>query len=193
MFPTVAAPLFTAYNDSIFIKDFPHVFPSNQCHAIVGSGEWLLFRENVVADSRNFDILQWWEGMSARLPLIYKCVRRTLSVPHTSCNVERTFSFWKRVRSNKHNMQEGTHKAYVSFCFNGTVPAPRVNCVAIVGSVCCIVAGGSILFHFPHCSPFPPISLHFPRGLPHFPPFSPKLPFFPFSKPLQLVSQLGCG
>ena len=100
-------------------------FPFDQCQAIVDSGEWRLFRENVVADSRDFDILQWWEGMSARLPLMYRCVRRTLSVPHTSCDVERTFSVWKRVRSDKqHSMQEGTHKAYVSFCFNGTVPAP---------------------------------------------------------------------
>ena len=58
-------------------------------------------REKVVADSRDFDILQWWEGMSARLPLMHKCVRRTLSVPHTSCDVERTFLVWKRLRSDK--------------------------------------------------------------------------------------------
>ena len=62
---------------------------------------------------------------SIRLPLMYKCVRRTLSVPHTSCDVGR-FSVWKCACSDKqHNMKEGTHKAYVSFRFqwhsSGTV------------------------------------------------------------------------
>ena len=94
------------------------------CQAIVQSGEWWLYRESVAAESRNFDILEWWEGMSIRPPLMYELVRRMLRVPHTSCDVERTFSVWKRMRSEQHNMQEGTHKAYVSFCFNGTVPAP---------------------------------------------------------------------
>ena len=77
-----------------------------------------------MADSRTFDILELWDGMFARPPLMYKCVRCTLGVPHTSCDVERTFSVWKCVRSDKqHNMQEGTHKAYVSFHFNGPVLA----------------------------------------------------------------------
>ena len=54
-----------------------------------------------------------------------KCVRRTLSVPHISCDVERAFSVWNCVRSDKqHSMKEGTHKAYVSFSFNGTALAP---------------------------------------------------------------------
>ena len=33
---------------SATIEDFPHVFPSDQCEAIVDNGEWRLFRENVV-------------------------------------------------------------------------------------------------------------------------------------------------
>ena len=94
-------------------------------NAIVESGEWYFYRENVTPHSRDFDILQWWEGMYARLPLMTKCVRHTLSVPHTPCDVERTFSGWKRVRSKQqHNIEEGTHKGYVSFCVNGTVPSP---------------------------------------------------------------------
>ena len=56
-------------------------------------------------------------------------------------------------------MQEGTHKADVSFCcFNGNVLAPR-NCVAIAGSVCCIVACVHS-FSFPLC----------PSVLPNIPP-----------------------
>ena len=80
----------------------------------------------VVPGNQNFDILQWWEGMRDRLPLLHRCVRRVLTIPHTSCDVERTLSMWKRVCSNKqHSSKEGTHKAYVSFCFNSTVPAPQ--------------------------------------------------------------------
>ena len=40
--PPQIATLFVA------IEDFPRVFPSDQCQAIVDSGEWRLFRENVV-------------------------------------------------------------------------------------------------------------------------------------------------
>ena len=43
-----------------------------------------------------------------------------------ACDVELSFSVWKRVRSDKQqSMKLGTHKAYVSFCFNGAVPAPQ--------------------------------------------------------------------
>ena len=61
----------------------------------------------------------------ARLPTMYPIARSILAIPHTSCDVERSFSVWKRVRSEKQqSMKEGTQKAYVSFCFNGVVPPP---------------------------------------------------------------------
>ena len=76
----------------------------------------------VVPGNQNSDNLQWCQGMRDRRPLMYRCVRRVLTIPHTLCDVERTFSVWKRVRSNnkQHSLKEGTHKAYLSFCFNGT-------------------------------------------------------------------------
>ena len=64
------------------------------------------------------DVLQWWEAMALCLPTMYPIARSILAIPHTSCDVERSFSVWKRVRSEKQ------HKAYVSFCFNGVVPPP---------------------------------------------------------------------
>ena len=61
--------------------------------------------------------------MKDRVPLLYPHAGRILGIPHTSCDVERPFPMWKRVRSDKqHSMKEGTHKAYVSFCFNGVIP-----------------------------------------------------------------------
>ena len=120
-----------------------------------------------MVDSRDFDILQWCEGMSTRLPLIYKCVRRTLSVPHTSCDVERSFSVWKHVRFDKlHNMQEGTKKAY--------------------GALLLVVPFFFISPVFVHFTPSPPIS----PIVRHVPPY---FHFSHFSKPLRLVGKFGCG
>ena len=108
------------------ISQYPHVIPSELCPRIEQSGEWKSYLDSVQPSTQKFDILGWWEGMQERLPLLYQlyqCARRTLAIPHTSCDVERSFSMWKRVRSEKqHSMQHGTHKAYVSFCFNGAVP-----------------------------------------------------------------------
>ena len=61
---------------------------------------------------------QWWEAMTLRLPTMYPIAWSILAIPHTACNVERSFSVWKHVRSEKQ------HKAYVSFYFNGVVPPP---------------------------------------------------------------------
>ena len=59
------------------------------------------------------------------LPNLYNMARHILATPHASCDVEPSFSAWKRVRSEKQpSMKEGTHKAHVSFCFNGVVPPP---------------------------------------------------------------------
>ena len=92
---------------------------------LLENGEWKVYRDSVTPSTPQFDVLQWWEGMAVRLPTMYRIARSILAIPHTSCDVERSFSVWKRVRSDKQqSMAEGTHKAYVSFCFNGVVPPP---------------------------------------------------------------------
>ena len=48
-------------------------------------------------------------GHGWRLPRLYCVPCRTLAIPHTSCDVERSFSAWKRVRSEKYlRMKEST-------------------------------------------------------------------------------------
>lgn len=107
------------------IADFSLVFPPAVHDQLVQSGEWALYRASVTPSTPQFDILNWWDSMADRLPVMYRYARRVLSIPHTSCDVERSFSAWKRVRSEKQqSMKEKTHKAYVSFCFNGVVPPP---------------------------------------------------------------------
>ena len=62
--------------------------------------------------------------MKDRLPTMYPYAIQTLCIPHTSCDVERSFSMWKNVRSKKqYNMTYALHKVYVSFGFNGVVDA----------------------------------------------------------------------
>ena len=107
------------------IEDYPLIFPSTACTQIVDSGEWSVYLEHRCERVHQFDVLEWWHGMAHRLPLMYKYALQVLSIPHTSCDCERSFSRWRMVRSDKqHRMKLGTHKAYVSFGFNGIVPPP---------------------------------------------------------------------
>ena len=103
-------PSFCTYDGTLYVRK-----------GHIAAARWMSDSQS----SKKFDILEWWEAMAGRLPIMYHYARRTLAIPHTSCDVERSFSVWKRVRSDKqYSMKEGTHKAYVSFCFNGVVPAP---------------------------------------------------------------------
>ena len=107
------------------IAAFPLIFSTQVQQTLLENGEWKVYRDSVTPSTPQFDVLQWWEGMPVRLPTMYRIARSILAIPHTSCDVERPFSVWKRVRSDKQqSMAEGTHKAYVSFCFNGVVPPP---------------------------------------------------------------------
>ena len=103
---------------------YPLMLPNNVQAQVVDNGEWALYKACVVPDNGDFDIHQWWDSMKDRLPTMYPYAIQTLCIPHTSCDVERSFSMWKNVRSEKqHNMQHALHKAYVSFGFNGVVDA----------------------------------------------------------------------
>ena len=108
------------------ITMYAHVIPADLCPTIEQSGDWNLYVDSVQPSTKQSNTLGWWEGMCERVPLLYKCARRMLAIPHMSCDMERSFSMWKRVHSEKqHSMQHGTHKRYVSFCFNGVVLAPE--------------------------------------------------------------------
>ena len=77
----------------------------------------------MVHDSRDFDIQ--WGSMKERLSTMYPYAVQTLCLLHTSCDVERSFSMWKKVCSEKqYNIQRALRKAHVSFGFNGIVDAP---------------------------------------------------------------------
>ena len=107
------------------INEFPLIFPDNLQSIVVDNGDRGLYRVDVQPSTPKLDILQRWKAMKERLPHMYKGARRIIAIPHTSSNVERSFSIWKRVQSDKQeNVKEGTHKAKVSFCFNGVVPPP---------------------------------------------------------------------
>ena len=103
---------------------YPLMLPNNVQAQVVDNGEWALYKACVVPDNGDFDIHQWWDCMKDRLPTMYPYAIQPLCIPHTLCDVERSFSMWKNVRSEKpNNMQHALHKAYVSFGFNGVVDA----------------------------------------------------------------------
>ena len=80
--------------------------------------------------------------------------------------------------NQQHSLKEGTHKAYVSFCFNGMVSAFRELLPPQDAS--CKGYGGLNNVLCQHLCPFPPIFLHFPP----FPPISPHFPPFPLIFPI---------
>ena len=85
---------------------YPLMLPNNVRAQVVDNGEWALYKACVVPDNGDFDIHQWWDSMKDRLPTMYPYAIQTLCIPHTSCDVERSFSMWKNVRSEKqYNMQ----------------------------------------------------------------------------------------
>ena len=72
--------------------------------------------------SQKIYILDWWEGMSETLPLLYAVARRALAVPATSCDVERCFSSLKWVRDERQRrMKCETHRAAVMLHYNGSL------------------------------------------------------------------------
>ena len=65
------------------ISQFPLIFPDNLQSAIVGNGEWELYRASVQPSTLKFDILLWWEAMKEQLPHMYQCTCQILAIPHT--------------------------------------------------------------------------------------------------------------
>ena len=103
---------------------YPLMFPENVRAQLVESSGWVLYKASVVEDTHDFDIHWWWDSMKDRLPTVYAYAIETLYIVHTSCDVERSFSMGKNVRSEKqYSMNHGLHKAYVSFRFHGVVNA----------------------------------------------------------------------
>lgn len=69
------------------------------------------------------DLIQFWEGMVPHMPSLAPLALRTLPIPHTGVDVERSFSYYKLCRSSKQqNLSSEHHIGRVSFAMNGVVP-----------------------------------------------------------------------
>ena len=162
---------------------------------IVDIGEWKVCCESRPPTSPKCDILAWWDSMASRLPALYSIACRVLAIPHTSCDVEFSFSVWKHVHSKKQNsMKKWTHKAYIllQWCCSSYIVAYLARAMENVSRVlepmlcynaCPVSQFLLISLHFPSFPPLSPISLilpWFPPFLPHFSPISPPFcPIFP--------------
>ena len=185
-----------------------------------GSEEWLTDRDNDSTSAAG-TVLDDWGAVASYVgvvPTMYPIGRSILAIPHTSCNVERSFSVWKHVRSEKqHNMKEGTHKAYVSFCFNGVVCVGAcfllmlrmqnqgllelswrsLHCCKQIQALatpmqrqCNVVQKGTTTIKCGQASHFPSFLPIFP----HFPPFPLIFPHFPhFSVACWILRYSGYG
>jgi hypothetical protein len=62
--------------------------------------------------------------MAAILPNLSFMALRILAIPHTSCDVERSFSYYRLSRNNlQQSLTPEHHIGRVSFVMNGIVPA----------------------------------------------------------------------
>ena len=106
----------------ISIEVYDCLFQKGECTDAL-KAEWdVYWKLPATLPTPNFKILDWWEGMSQTLPLLYVVARRVLAVPATSCDVERCFSSLKWVRDERQqNMKCESHHAAVMLHYNGIV------------------------------------------------------------------------
>lgn len=109
------------------IAEYSAVIPPSLAQKVVANGEWELYlslaRQATSESTR--DILCWWAALEDdRCKLLSERARHVLAIPPTTCDVERTFTTYKAVRSDKQiRFSQETHVAYVSFGFNGALSA----------------------------------------------------------------------
>ena len=69
------------------------------------------------------DLCDFWERMTPHMPTLSARALRTLAIPHTGVDVERSFSYYKLCRSDKQQRITSEHHiGRVSFAMNGVVP-----------------------------------------------------------------------
>lgn len=89
--------------------------------------DWELYVEIVdqmqAVDMSKFDLIHWWSLHKLRLPNMYNAARWMLSVPCSTCDVERSFSKYKEILApNRRNMCVETVKCQNALYFNRHIP-----------------------------------------------------------------------
>ena len=104
------------------IETYDCLFRKGECSDALRA-EWdVYWKLPAIASTANFRILDWWEGMSETLPLLYDVARRALAVPTTSCDMEHCFSSLKWVRDERqHRVKCETHRAAMMLHYNGSL------------------------------------------------------------------------
>ena len=85
--------------------------------------EWKYYWDDVPEMQGELDLIDFWERMQPHMPTLAQLALRTLPVPHTGVDVERSFSYYKLCRSAKQEcLTSQLHLGRVSFAMNGVVP-----------------------------------------------------------------------
>ena len=91
--------------------------------ACIEKGEWDKYWALPEMPNTPLDLVGWWVGMQSELPCMAKLALRTLPIPHTGVDVERSFSYYRISRSVLQSaLTPEHHIGRLSFRMNGIVP-----------------------------------------------------------------------
>ena len=91
--------------------------------ACIEKDEWDKYWALPEMPNTPLDLVGWWVGMQSELPCMAKLALRTLPIPHTGVDVERSFSYYRISRSVLQSaLTPEHHIGRLSFRMNGIVP-----------------------------------------------------------------------
>ena len=90
----------------------------------LAKGEWDRYWDGDEVPEGPLDLVQWWKSMESELPTLARIALRTLPMPHSGCDVERSFSYYRLSRTSLQMcIQAEHHIGRLSFAMNDIVPA----------------------------------------------------------------------
>lgn len=99
------------------------VIPQSDREGIEKS-EWSKYWELPTVPDGPIDLCGWWVGVKAELPNLSTLALRTLPIPHTGVDVERSFSYYRMSRNAlQSRLLPEHHIGRLSFRMNGIVPS----------------------------------------------------------------------
>ena len=102
------------------------VIPESE-RAGIEEHEWDKYWALPEVPSKPIAVIGWWVGQQSQFPRLAKLALRTLPIPHTGVDVERSFSYYRMSRSVLQSaLTPAHHIGRLSFRMNAIVP-PLVN------------------------------------------------------------------
>ena len=95
---------------------------SDDVKCLLEKGEWERYWAMPPVEGP-LDLAQWWRSVESQLPTLAYVALRTLPIPHTGCDVERSFSYyWLSRNKLQGRLKPEHHIGRLSFVMNGIIP-----------------------------------------------------------------------